>query len=372
MKLRMMVCVWLVHALGILVWASLESTGLAKPIADLRDYNGTYTGAVGTGTVGYNGGTLYRDNQDGGYVAGCLGEGCGSHPGVDIPIRSGSRVYAAQSGTVVINRCDTQWGGLVVIKSSHPWQAGAFVYYVYAHLRKRVYANGTVVRVGDVVGTGAVLGESGGGIGDVCSGRSSGAHLHFQIDKDDGNAEPYYPTLSGVNTRDTFYSVANRTYNPVTFVTGGYRWGFAETGNRELWELFDFSTWGVTNHALWLDGGWDLHVQRGGDIRCGLAKPCGAGVLVEANEYKQLYVESYNYCPASYGKVYFTTATENFWDEAKSVDYFANSGFQRVHVIMNSNPKWSGFITGVRLDPATTCNPYVSDPVYLGELTLER
>src|ERR1043165_2967509 len=48
---------------------SLDPTGMAKPIADLRDYNGTYYGASGTGTKGYEGGTLYRDNEDNGVTS---------------------------------------------------------------------------------------------------------------------------------------------------------------------------------------------------------------------------------------------------------------------------------------------------------------
>src|SRR5215211_1482868 len=65
---------------------SLDPTGMAKPIADLRDYNGTYAGAKGTGSIGYEGGTLYRDNEDLGAASGCEGEGCGRHPGVDMPV----------------------------------------------------------------------------------------------------------------------------------------------------------------------------------------------------------------------------------------------------------------------------------------------
>src|SRR6185436_16631221 len=84
--------------------ASLDPTGMAKPIANLRDYNGTYFGASGTGTIGYT--TLYRDNEDGGAVSGCNGEGCGRHPAVDIPVTSGTPVYASLGGTVVRSECN--------------------------------------------------------------------------------------------------------------------------------------------------------------------------------------------------------------------------------------------------------------------------
>ena len=165
--------------------ASLEPTGMAKPIADLRDYNGTYYGASGTGTVGYTDGTLYRDNQDGGAASGCNGEGCGRHPGVDIPVPPGTPVFASLSGTVVRSECNAGWGGLIVIRSTNPWNANETLYFTYAHLRARYYG------VNQFVGTGTQIGESGGRVGiDQCAGNSTGAHLHFQIDKNDGNTEP--------------------------------------------------------------------------------------------------------------------------------------------------------------------------------------
>ena len=95
--------------------ADLSPTGMAKPVADLKDYNGTASGSPGTGTIGYS--TLYRDNKDGGATNRCNGEGCGSHPGVDIHVMSGANVYASYTGEVVRSECNASWGGMVVIRA---------------------------------------------------------------------------------------------------------------------------------------------------------------------------------------------------------------------------------------------------------------
>ncbi len=345
---------------------SLDPTGMAKPIADLRDYNGTYYGASGTGTRGYEGGTLYRDNQDNGVTAGCNGEGCGRHPGVDIPVPSGTPAYASRGGTVRISRCGTDgWGGLIVIQSSNPWNPSENIYFIYAHLKARNYIAGQTVL------TGQSIGLSGGGSGDVCRGNSTGSHLHFQIDKEDGNPEPYFPS-SGLHQRDTNFQVTAKTYNPIVFVTGGYRWSFNKANERELWDLTNLQNWGVSNDALWVDGFGDTYISRGTDTNCGQARPCSSRIAAEANLYPKVYLDLYNVCFNNPGKIYFTTSTSPNWDEQKTVSYFPNSqGPYQAHIFMNQNPLWKDIITGLRIDPAVNCSSG-NDPTYYGEITVER
>lgn len=347
-------------------FASLDPTGMAKPIADLRDYNGTYYGASGTGTIGYT--TLYRDNEDGGAVSGCNGEGCGRHPAVDIPVPSGTAVYASLSGTIVRSECNGGgWGGLIVIQSTNPWNSAETIYFTYAHLRARYYG------VGQFVGTGTQIGESGGKPGvDQCTGNSSGAHLHFQIDKDDGNNDPYFPTATQLNQRDTDFLVTQKTYNPIVFVTGGYRWSFNKPGERELWELFNIQNWGVSNDALWVDGFGDTYIRRGGDVNCGQAKPCSSSIAAEASMYPKVYLDLYNVCFSNPGKIYFTTSTSPNWDEAKSVAYYpTGQGPYQQHIYMTQNSQWKDIITGLRIDPGVNCSSG-NDPTYYGEITVER
>ena len=42
------------------------------PISGMRQYDGTYNGVSGTGSIGYS--VLYRDNEDNGTKSGCNGE----------------------------------------------------------------------------------------------------------------------------------------------------------------------------------------------------------------------------------------------------------------------------------------------------------
>ncbi|HEX3099376.1 MAG TPA: M23 family metallopeptidase [Patescibacteria group bacterium] len=354
-------------------WATLEPTGLAKPLSGLRDYNGTYDGSITTGSIGFVGGTLYRDNQDGGATSGCLGEGCGKHPGVDIPVPSGTSVFAVSWGQVVISRCDDSWGGLIVLRSQNPWNPAENVYYIYGHLSAREYTNSSPVNAGDWVSTGVFIGRTGGGAKNPCHGNSTGAHLHFQVDRDDGNPEPYYPAAGQLNQKDDSYQVSGRTYNPIPFLTGGYRWTFGQNGNRELWDLFSIQSWGVSNGALWVDAGNDPYIRRGGLTNCGrLGKCTSSSIAAEAANFRQVYLDLYNGCSTGVGKVYFTTSTSTNWSEDKSVPYFTTYGAQNLHVWMPSNSKWNGIITGLRIDPAESCSPYAYDPTYYGEITIEH
>ncbi len=179
-----------------------------KPISGLRDYNGTYTGTPGTGSINYVNGTLWRDNQDGGAVSLCNGEGCGKHAGVDIPVASGTNVYSVSDGTVFYSACNgAGWGGLIIIQTTSPY-TGETVYVSYAHLRERLVSSGSISE-------GTLIGRSGGGSGDLCPGNSTGSHLHFQIDKNHGASKPWGP--SSVNQPDSNFEVTQYTYNPVIF-----------------------------------------------------------------------------------------------------------------------------------------------------------
>jgi hypothetical protein len=351
--------------------AITRAQGFIKPVGNMPEYNGMYKGSPFTGSAVYT--TLYRDNQDNGARGGCRGEGCGRHPGVDIAVPSGTTVFAPLSGTIMISRCDNAWGGLVVIKSTHPSRSWENIFQVFGHLKAREYSNGIALSVGDFVAAGSIIGKSGGkGGSDPCSGNSTGSHLHYQIDKDDGNSEPWYPNPSLLNYRDDDFQVMNNTYNPIVLLQGGYRWKFAENNNRELWDIFNLQSWGVGNNAMWMDGNIDPYVRRGGVTNCGLSKPCSSSIASEAQDFPFVYLDAASQCASSSAKIYFTTKDENFWDENKSIPFTISNlrGFRGL-IQMNRNPKWQGIVTGIRIDPAENCASSF-DPIYFGEIALQR
>lgn len=106
----------------------------------------------------------------------------GVHKGVDFFIPSGTPVYAAVGGTVVHAGShltggwkNRGWGyayGIQVIVDNSKFRDGTPGYWAgYMHLSK------VVVKLGQKVRKGQLLGYSGN------TGRTKGAHLHFEIQK---------------------------------------------------------------------------------------------------------------------------------------------------------------------------------------------
>lgn len=352
---------------------------MTKPISNLRDYNGTYSGAPETGSIMYrNGnspGTLYRDNEDYGATSGCNGEGCGKHPGVDVPVSSRTNVYASLGGTVVRSECNgnglsypngSGWGGLIVVQATSPY-TGETIYFTYAHLHSRNYS------VSQTVSEGAIIGQSGGGSGDTCPGNSSGPHLHFQIDKNDGNNDPWFP--NNVNQADTNFEVTNYTFNPIVFVTGKYNWTFDLDGFAEYWTAQNVSSWGINYGTLWIDGNSDPYVWRNGNVTCEFSvpggRPCSGQIAAEASLYRYAQIALYNTCISNPVKIYFTTNSEDYFDEAKSVS-FNYTGYGSYLVNMGNNAKWTGIIKRLRVDPAVNCDPSSADYDYIYYITIQR
>ena len=85
------------------------------------------------------------------------------HRGVDIAAVTGTTIVAAKSGTVIYSGTRGNYGRVIIIE--HP---GNYVT-VYAHNSKNI------AEVGDKVTKGQKIGEVGN------TGRSTGAHLHFEI-----------------------------------------------------------------------------------------------------------------------------------------------------------------------------------------------
>lgn len=325
----------------------------SPPVAGLRDYSGAYLGS-GRGWISYS--VLFRDNYDGGTLSGCNGEGCGKHPGVDIAVSSGTPVYAALSGRVVRSECNMGgWGGLIIVESESPYRLNERVFQVYAHLRKRLAGVGEKTYEGDQIG------ESGGAANDYCPGNSTGSHLHFQINRDNGGALPWYPT-GRVNESDAIdLEVTRHTYNPIPFVSGGYRWTFDR--GAEYWSPVNAHSFGVAGGAIRMISGNDPWIWRYPWVPCeyGWSRPCSGAVAVEAEIFRSIVVELDLACVSGPVQIFFITDRDPVWDEKKSVS-FRYTFPASYWVDMSTNPYWRGIVTGLRIDPTRGCNPPRPDP----------
>jgi LysM repeat protein len=131
-----------------------EQTSSGNRANNFGQCPGGYTGAIGNGYFVWP-----TDNHTlSGYNYSAI------HRGVDLRAPQGASVYAADGGVVVYAGWnDYGYGNLVVIDHGNGWQS------VYAHLSQ------WNVSCGESVAQGQVVGLSGN------TGRSSGAHLHFEL-----------------------------------------------------------------------------------------------------------------------------------------------------------------------------------------------
>ena len=99
------------------------------------------------------------------------------HQGIDVAVAYGADVKAAAAGTVVFSGVQSGYGHTIVIDHDNGRQTR------YAHLSEEL------VKVGDAVEEGQVVAKSGN------SGRSTGAHLHFEVLV---NGQPVNPAAAGL------------------------------------------------------------------------------------------------------------------------------------------------------------------------------
>ena len=94
------------------------------------------------------------------------------HTGVDLRASSGTKIYAANSGTVMTATYSSAYGYYVVIDH------GGGVATLYAHMSKMAVSKGQKVSQGDIIGY----------VGST--GYSTGPHLHFEIIKNGQYTNP--------------------------------------------------------------------------------------------------------------------------------------------------------------------------------------
>lgn len=84
------------------------------------------------------------------------------HYGVDIKLSTGDSVKGAFEGMIRISKYSSTYGNVVVVRHKNGLET------LYAHLSKRLVAEGDYIQQGDVLGLGGN------------TGRSFGSHLHFE------------------------------------------------------------------------------------------------------------------------------------------------------------------------------------------------
>jgi murein DD-endopeptidase MepM/ murein hydrolase activator NlpD len=94
------------------------------------------------------------------------------HQGIDISVRSGTPVHAAEAGRVIYASRLGGYGNVIVVRHSRRYET------VYAHNRRLRVGRGTAVQKGDVI---AEAGDT---------GNARGSHLHFEVRRDDDPRDP--------------------------------------------------------------------------------------------------------------------------------------------------------------------------------------
>ncbi len=121
----------------------------------------------------------------GNYELDDCGEGCGSHPAVDIKVPEGTPVYGIANGIVNKAGTSSSFGKYIVIKHNgvpDPITGeSTTLYSSYSHLSEFFVTEGQEVSKGEVIGQ----------VGDT--GTATTYHLHFQLDTEDAPFHPYWP-----------------------------------------------------------------------------------------------------------------------------------------------------------------------------------
>jgi hypothetical protein len=79
-----------------------------------------------------------------------------------------------------------------------------------------------------------------------------------------------------------------------------------------------------------------------------------AALSLDANNYDAIEINMASNAPNGVGQIYFTTSASPGYSEDKRVEFYVtNSGSWKTYTIyMKNHPKWTGTITGIRIDPA--------------------
>lgn len=120
------------------------------------------------------------------------------HKGIDIGVPTGTNVYAATGGVVVVSGFTGSAGNYIRVRGNDGIET------VYMHLNNRL------VKYGDTVNAGDIIAQSGN------TGNTTGAHLHFGIFQNGVAVDPLtfqYSTKTGEEMAESVKSGQNNLGN---------------------------------------------------------------------------------------------------------------------------------------------------------------
>lgn len=184
-----------------------------------------------------------------------------------------------------------------------------------------------------------------GGISSLTTGNVKNHNPGFLRD-------PYGNIYFEANTEYIYVYYGTGSTSPSTWNIGQSiyvrGWEFEVEGNREGWTtknlMYDYGpcsggSWVVYTHML------DPYFE-------------SPAIELPAENNRYIKVNIANQNTRTDGKIYFKTAQENYYDESKTVTFTCtNGGGWWTHTIdMSVNPKYTGTITGIRIDPVSEGN----------------
>ncbi|MCQ6559082.1 hypothetical protein [Paenibacillus mendelii] len=173
-----------------------------------------------------------------------------------------------------------------------------------------------------------------------------------------GNAKNHNPGFIRQPNGD-IYTESGTQYKYVLFGTGGTSpsdwnigqaivtdgWLFDVNGNKQGWTTANVATdsgpsgglWVVTANAL--DPYWQ-----------------SPPLSILSSNFSKVEINMANQNANTTGKVYFKTHTEDYYSESKSVSFTVSNsgGWDTYTVNLSANTKYTGMITGLRVDPIET------------------
>jgi len=169
---------WIIKKQGLGAWEGFKSH--PEELTNAMSAAGKISGQINApGTTNMTGGNI-SGNISSSFGMRTLNGKQEKHLGVDIRTPTGTPLYAASDGIIEYARVSPGGDGHGGQGLAVQIKAGEDLYFTYGHLSKLNVQESQGVKKGDLIGL------SGGDTGDAREGKSTGAHLHFEIRKGNG------------------------------------------------------------------------------------------------------------------------------------------------------------------------------------------